>query len=313
MSKTAKLSGSKPSVVFFGSGPVASKSLELLARNFDIEAVVTKPKPDHHKEAFPVLDSAKKLNLPVYTVSNKADLSHLIAQKPFSSNLGILIDFGIIVAQDVIDYFPLGIINSHFSVLPEWRGADPITFSILSGQKSTGVSLMLLVEKMDEGPLLSFGEFELPPDITTPQLTEHLINFSNQMLINEIPRYITGAQPSPQSITGRKASYSRKLTKQDGVIDWNKPADQIEREVRAFAGWPKSKAKIAGKDIIITEAQAIPNIHSNEKPGNVLVESKSSSIAVATADGSLLIKRLKPAGKKEMTSREFLAGHKNLL
>jgi methionyl-tRNA formyltransferase len=313
MSKTAKFSGNQPSVVFFGSGPVAAKSLELLAQNFDIEAVVTKPKPDHHKHAFPVIDSAKKLNLPIYTVSNKTDLSELIAKKPFNSNLGVLIDFGIIVARDVIDYFPLGIINSHFSVLPEWRGADPITFSILSGQKSTGVSLMLLVEKMDEGPLLSFGEFELPEKITTPQLTEHLINFSNQMLINEIPRYIAGAKPSPQSITGRKVSYSRKLTKLDGVIDWNKSAEAIEREIRAFIDWPKSRTTIAGKDIIVTDAYSVATVSHGARPGDIEAVPESGLIMVVTGNGSLCINKLKPAGKNEMTSKEFLAGHKNLL
>lgn len=313
MSKTTKPSGSQPSIVFFGSGPVAAKSLELLARDFDIEAVVTKPKPDHHKEAFPVIEAAQKLKLTIHKVSNKAGLSELIAKKPFKSTLGVLIDFGIIVAQDTIDYFPLGIINSHFSVLPEWRGADPITFSILSGQKSTGVSLMLLVEKMDEGPLLAFGEFKLPTDITTPTLTEHLINFSYQMLVNEIPKYIAGAKPLPQSVTGRKVSYSRKLTKQDGVIDWDKSASRIEREIRAFAGWPKSKTKLANKDVIITEAKAVSSIGLNQKPGDISIGSNSSSIIVATSNGSLLVHRLKPAGKNEMTSKEFLAGHKNLL
>ncbi len=313
MSKTAKPSGSQPSIVFFGSGPVAAKSLELLARDFDIEAVVTKPKPDHHKEAFPVIEAAQKLKLTIHTVSNKAGLSELIAKKPFKSTLGVLIDFGIIVAQDTIDYFPLGIINSHFSVLPEWRGADPITFSILSGQKSTGVSLMLLVEKMDEGPLLSFGEFELPAKITTPQLTEHLINFSNQMLINEIPRYIAGVKPSPQSITGRKVSYSRKLTKQDGVIDWNKSAEAIEREIRAFIDWPKSRTTIAGKDIIVTDAYSVSTVSHSTRPGTIEAVPESGLIIVATGDGSLCINKLKPAGKNEMTSKEFITGHKNLL
>src|SRR5690349_11528911 len=121
----------KPSFVFFGSGPVAAESLQLLMQNFSVEAVVTKPKPAHHRGAFPVLEVAEKFALPVYTVSNRSELSELINGKPFASKLGVLIDFGIIVGRDVIDYFPLGIINGHFSVLPQWRGADPISFAIL--------------------------------------------------------------------------------------------------------------------------------------------------------------------------------------
>src|SRR5882672_4684555 len=94
-------------------------------------------------------------NVPVVTASNKTELDSLLGQLHFTSRLGVLIDFGVIVSQKAIDHFDLGIINSHFSILPEWRGADPITFSILSGQEETGVSLMLLVRAMDEGPLLA--------------------------------------------------------------------------------------------------------------------------------------------------------------
>ena len=137
-------------IVFFGSGPVAAKSLELLAQNFEIEAVVTKPQPAHHKEPFPVLALSEKLGLKIFTPDGKAALSELFASNPVTSRLGIVIDYGFIINRDVINYFDLGIINSHFSLLPEWRGADPITFSILSGQKQTGISLMLIDEKMDE-------------------------------------------------------------------------------------------------------------------------------------------------------------------
>lgn len=298
------------SVVFFGSGPVAAKSLELLSKNFVIEAVITKPKPAHHKGDFPVISTAKKLNVAIFTASNRKELSNLFATKHFSSELGVLVDYGIIVGQDIIDSFPKGIINSHFSVLPEWRGADPITFSILSGQESTGVSLMLLVEEMDEGPLISYGEYNLPFDITTPQLTQHLINFSDQMLQNEIPRYLAGAEPSSQTVTGRKVSYSRKLSKDDGIIDWSKPAIQLEREIRAYLEWPKSSTKIAGKDVVITEASVVDS-PSKTKIGEVrVIEHK---LIVACGKDGLQINKLKPAGKKEMTAESFINGHKELL
>ncbi|MEO6761067.1 MAG: formyltransferase family protein, partial [Candidatus Saccharimonadales bacterium] len=110
-------------IVFFGSGPVAAKSLELLSKDFEISAVITKPKPSHHHGAFPVIDIASQLDLSLYTASNKQELSELFSNQTFASDLAVLIDFGIIVSQDVIDYFPKGIVNSHFSLLPEWRGA----------------------------------------------------------------------------------------------------------------------------------------------------------------------------------------------
>ncbi len=294
--------------VFFGSGPVAAKSLELLAQDFDIEAVVTKPRPAHHKEAFPVIEVAERLGLPIHTVSSKADLTELVAKRPFESKLGVLIDFGILVSQDVIDYFPLGIVNSHFSVLPEWRGADPITFSILSGQKDTGVSLMLLVEKMDEGPLLAYGKYELTDNITTPELTEHLIQFSYQLLKDMLPKYNENTKLAPQKVTERKVSYSRKLTKEDGAIDWNKPADQIEREIRAFIEWPKSRAQLVGKDIVITKAHVA---NKAGKAGSTQLD--NGLLLVFCGKDALVIEKLKPAGKKEMTANEFINGHKDLL
>src|SRR5581483_1255847 len=109
-------------IVFFGSGPVAAKSLELLAQSFDIEAVVTKPRPPHHRGDVPVLDTVDRLNLPLVEVSNKKELTDRIAHAHFTSHVAVLIDFGIIIPQEVIDAFPFGIVNSHFSLLPEWRG-----------------------------------------------------------------------------------------------------------------------------------------------------------------------------------------------
>lgn len=307
MTKTSK------TVVFFGSGPVAAASLELLLQDFIVEAVVTKPKPAHHKDAFPVIEVAKKHKLPLHTVTNKKELSKLIATKPFTSPVAVLIDFGIIVGQDAIDYFPRGIVNSHFSVLPDLRGADPITFAILSGQEKTGVSLMLLVEAMDEGPLISFGEYSLPTDIDTPTLTKQLISLSHMLLQAELPRYLGNPdfKPADQSITGRSVSYSRKLTKDDGLIDWTKPADQIEREIRAYLDWPRSRTTIAGKAVAITKAHVVPVNHPPDKPGTI--EAVAGIIMVECGRDSLCIERLQPAGKTEMTAEAFINGHKDLL
>ena len=131
-------------LVFFGSGPVAAASLKKLAKHFVIEAVITKPQPAHHREPFPVLALAEELGLRTLTPNSKQELSDLFSTKPVKSKLGVVIDYGFIINQDVIDSFPHGIVNSHFSLLPEWRGADPISFSILSGQQKTGVSLMVI-------------------------------------------------------------------------------------------------------------------------------------------------------------------------
>lgn len=302
MSKTTPLSGNHESVVFFGSGPVAAKSLELLSKNFVIEAIITKP------TTFEQMTSVAK-KAPVYSVSTRAELDELIASRSFQSNLGVLIDFGIIVSQAVIDYFPLGIINSHFSILPQWRGADPISFAILSGQEKTGVSLMLLTAGMDEGPLLGYGELTLKGDETTPTLTESLIHLSDGLLTDEVPLHLKDpTKGAPQESTGYPESYSRKLTKEDGIIDWSKPAVDIQREIRAFIEWPKSRSVLADKDVIITSSHIV---NVSGVAGTIVVDGKQ--LLVHCGSKTLAIDTLKPAGKKEMTAAAFLAGYRHLL
>jgi len=294
------------SVVFFGSGPLAANALETLLNNFKVEAVVTKPQPEHHKEEFPVLKLARQKNIKCLTAQNKQELSKLFKPRPIkNSQLGIVIDYGVIITKDVIDSFPLGIINSHFSLLPQWRGADPITFSILSGQHKTGVSLMLINEKLDEGLLLKQTCLPITSDLTTPQLTDKLIDLSNQMLIDIVPTYIAGRiNPYPQDLT-KPITYSRKLTKADGLINWAKSAEQIEREIRAYVGWPGSNSQIAGQDVIIIKAHIVNN---NGQPGKA--SSINKQLVVYCGKRALAIDRLKPAGKREMSSESFLAGYK---
>lgn len=308
------MSQKSKTVIFFGSGPVAAKSLELLVRHTPVEAVVTKPRPAHHRGDVPVLRVAEKIGLPVYTPTNKQALSELFAQKPVSSELGIVIDYGIIIAQDVIDYFPLGIINSHFSLLPEWRGADPISYAILSGQKKTGVSLMLISAGMDEGPILAYGEFELSPTATTPMLTDDLIGLSDGLLSYEIPRHFAGETKPVEQLEAAATigypttpTYSHKLRKEDGIINWDKPAEQLEREIRAYQDWPKSRTKLGDIDVVITSA-----VVSSEQigdTGNITVS--GNELLVTCGTGSLKIVTLIPAGKKEMPAQAFLAGYAN--
>ncbi len=295
-------------ILFFGSGPVAAKSLELLSASFNVEAVVTKPRLSHHKGTVPVIESAEKLGLKVYTTVNKKSLDTLIEETQFQSKVGVLIDFGIIVSQKTIDSFEKGIVNSHFSLLPEWRGADPITFSILSGQLTTGVSLMLLTAGMDEGPILGYGQCKLSPTITAPKLTEDLIDLSNSLLRELLPLYCEGEiSPTPQN-DAIKPTYSRKLTKDDSILDWGKPAGQIEREIRAFLEWPRSRCTIGGLEVVITSAHTIVE---NGRPGQFTKLNKQ--LVVYCGSKALVIDTLRLAGKKEMTGQAFLAGHKHLL
>lgn len=297
MIKTSK------TIVFFGSGPVAAKSLELLAQDFQVEAVVTKP-AKNSRDAVPVIEVANKLDLPVLTPTNKTELEQLFKSRPFTSKAGVLIDYGIIVPQEVIDYFPLGIVNSHFSLLPEWRGADPITFSLLSGQSKTGVSLMLINAAMDEGLLIAQSSLEIEPSWTGPELTEQLIQLSNDMLKKELPLYLEGSISPYEQDQTVEPTYSRKLTKDDGILDWNKSAKQLNQEIKAYIDWPKSHANIKGSDVIITKAHVIS---VSGQPGSVSIDNKE--LLVFCGEGALAIDRLKPLGKNDMDARSFIAGY----
>ena len=301
-------SSGKTNVVFFGSGPVAARCLELLIGHTQVEVVITKPQPPHHKSEAPVLAIAKKHSLKVLTAQNKAELDSVIASAVFNSHLAVLIDFGIIVSQKVIDAFPLGIINSHFSLLPHLRGADPITFSILNGDTKTGVSLMMIDTGMDTGKLLTYRTLPIARDDTAVTLTDKLITLSDNLLQEFIPKYIKGdVRPKNQPHPDR-ATYSRKLTKQDGSIDWTQSATAIERKIRAHIEWPGSRTTLGRLDIIITKAHAVDG---TGEPGKYSINGKE--LTIFAQEGALSIDTLKPAGKKEMPIQAFLAGYKNKL
>jgi methionyl-tRNA formyltransferase len=286
----------KTSVIFFGSGPVAASSLAFVAEHFAVEAVITKSVPAHHKGAAPVEVLANSLGLPLLFASTKKELDIFLSEREFTSRIGIVIDYGVIISTSVIERFPLGIINSHFSLLPQWRGADPISFSILSGQQKTGVSLMVIDAGLDTGKLITQKTIEIAPTDTTPVLTERLITLSNELIADYLPRYIAGDitphnQPHPD-----RATFSRKLTKEDGILDWSKPAHVLECEVRAYTGWPKSRTTFGAHMIIVTKA----HIETEQK----------TPLDILCQDGAFLsIDELIAPSGKTMTADAFLRGY----
>jgi len=287
---------SSKTIVFFGSGPVAASSLEFLAQHFAIETVVTKAKAPYHKHPAPVEELAKRLNLPIQYANNRQELDNIFSQHSFSSRLGIVVDYGVIISEQVIKSFELGIVNSHFSILPQWRGADPITFSILSGQEKTGVSLMVIDQYLDTGKLIIQKELDINHDETVISLTHRLIRLSNDLLLDYIPAYFDGQISLFEQPNQNLATYSRKISKEDGFIDSTKPAEQIERQIRAFLGWPGSKIAHKGKNIIIKKAH--------------VADKAETKLDIPCSDGKYLSidELVAPSGKK-MSPIAFLNGH----
>lgn len=285
-------------IVFFGSGPVAYDTLVALVPHFAIEAIITKPRAPHHHGSAPVLDFAEQHTIPLHTPSNKTELTELFADTTFTSSVGLVVDYGIIISKAVIDSFSKGILNSHFSLLPQWRGADPITFSILSGQPETGVSIMVINENLDEGQLIAQEHVALKPNITTPELTKELTAISAHMLIESIPKYLSGnLHPYPQP--AEPPTYSRLLAKTDSIIDTKKPATQLEREVRAFTGWPKSRITLFDKhDVVVTKAR----VAKNQDDGELIVPCANNTY--------LEIQQLTAPSGRTMNGTDFLRGYK---
>lgn len=266
------------SVVFFGNEKLATGvSVQPLIKNalraagFELEQIITGP------------------------------LSEL---KPHRSQVAVLAAYGHIVPQRVLDEFPLGIINIHPSLLPAYRGPTPIEQAMLDGVNKTGVSIMRLTAGMDEGPIYKQKTVHLIGNETKQDLVTMLQQCGAELLIDALPSIIDQTLPARSQPHPDRATYSSKLSKEDGLIDWNKSADQLEREVRAYAGWPRSSTTLAEKDVIITKAHVLDQ---SGAPGDISIIDKQLIVFCKT--GSLLIEELQPAGKKPMTSQAFLAGY----
>jgi len=303
---------SSESIIFFGTGEVSLSSLKHLSTIYRIEAIITKPDSTNHgKTKYPEVKKwALENSIDLIQPKSKKQLTEAFESVRYLSRLAVVIDYGIIIDQDVIDYFPLGIINSHFSLLPEWRGADPITFSLLSGQDETGVSLMRIDAKLDEGDILAQEGLKIAHDETNQSLSQRLISLSNKLLQEYLPLYIAGKiNLRPQSSEG--ISYAKKIAKSDGELDFTKPADRLEREVRAYQPWPGSYTSIDGTVVTVTDAKVSILAVEGLNPGTVVLLSKNR-LGIVSASDVLEITSLKPQGKGMMSASAFLAGRQDL-
>lgn len=295
------LNSPKPSIVFFGNERLATGVTTqapvlhaLIEAGYPIEAViVNNDRATSRKErALEVAELAAKHSIPVlYEFSTE-----------LTSSIAVLVAYGRIVPKRIIDHFQFGIINVHPSALPKYRGSTPIESVILDGLQSSTVSLMQLAVKMDAGAVCLQEDFPINGK-TKQEVTNEAGILGANMIIKTLPQILDGSlMPQPQDES--QATFTKQITKQDGVIDWTKSAEQLEREIRAHAGWPGSSTTINGKDVIITEARVI---NESGKPGTYFVSNKY--LAVYCDKNALVITKLKPAGKREMSSRDFLAGN----
>lgn len=300
-------------IVFFGNERLATgvkttapTLRALIKEGYNVAAVVSNYEQGISRSAreLEIAKVAEEHNIPVLLPNKPMDIKDVL--ESYGAVAAVLVAYGRIVPEAIINIFPCGIINIHPSLLPRHRGPTPIESAILNNDIKTGVSIMSLSKAMDAGPV--YGQSEVPLHNESKQeLADKLLDIGSSMLVELLPGIIDGsvvALPQAES----QASYDELINKEDGILDWNKPADQLEREIRAFIGWPQSRTNLGSKDIVITKASVAPDI-PRAQPGHISIVDKHS-LLIQTAQGSLSIERLKPAGKREMTVKEFLAGYK---
>jgi methionyl-tRNA formyltransferase len=237
-------------------------------------------------------------------------------------DLFILAAYGKIIPQTLLALPRAGSLNVHPSRLPYWRGPAPIQYAILNGDPVTGVTIMVMDEKIDHGPILAQSSVVITADDTSETLEKKLSVKGARLLLETLPAWLNGnITPTPQNHA--EATYTRLLTKESGAIDWSTTAVDIDRRVRAFIPWPgsytfwlKTRTKVRKvQRITIVRARPTERIESprgkNQELG--IVFSKDKRLFIATGDGALEILELQIEGKRIMSGREFLNGHRAIL
>ena len=286
-------------IIFFGTEAFSADALRaLIASNFNVVAVVTKPdqpKGRGHKLTEPLVKTiAREHDIPVWQPTKLADVAEQITSlQPVA---GVLVSYGKIIPQSIIDLFTPGIINVHPSLLPRYRGPSPIEAAIIHHDNQTGVTIMQLSAAMDAGPIYAQRIIPLDHTETKPALYATLSRIGNQLLIDTLPDILSGAlTPTPQN--DADATYCSLLSKQDGLLD---PADltavQAEARVRAFLGFPRTRLPLGDQTLIITRAH--------------VSKTAETPLSVQFSDGNYLIpdELIAPSGKT-MPAEAFLRGH----
>lgn len=293
-------------IVFMGSPEFAVPALNSLVSSHEILAIYTQPdRPSGRgleSTPSPVKRRALALGLKVVqpkTLKLPEEIDNLKALKPEAI---VVAAYGLLIPRSILDVPPLGCINVHPSLLPRHRGASPVTAAILSGDKTTGVSIMLLDEGWDTGPVLAQVSTPILPADTTGSLTARLSGLGARLLETTLPRWQAGEiKPQPQDPS--RATYSHTIRKEEGELDWTLPAEELERKVRAFQPWPGCYTWWKGKMLKVLQSEVISG---GDGPGQVI--SKDGITGVGTAAGILSLKVVQLEGKKAMDIQEFVRG-----
>ncbi|OGH19620.1 MAG: hypothetical protein A2868_01750 [Candidatus Levybacteria bacterium RIFCSPHIGHO2_01_FULL_40_15b] len=275
----------KEKIVFFGAGPYVSRTVEVLNKKLEVYVFTTETSRND-----PLLLYCIHSNIPHFSI-NKFDQKIIRDIKKIGAKIAVLASFGLIVPNDVLDLFDLGIINIHPSLLPKFRGPTPVQAAILAGKDSTGVSIIKLDEEVDHGPILTQIEEKIQPNDTSETLYKRMFERGAELLLEVLPKYIAG-ELKPAEQDHSKASFTDRLTRQSGFIDVNHPPlatrQLLNRMIRAYYPWPGVwfRAKLNGVERII---KLFPEGLIQVEGKNVM---KLSDFANGYPEGRLILSRL---------------------
>jgi methionyl-tRNA formyltransferase len=297
-------------VIFMGSPEFALPVLEALSHEYKVSGVVTQPdRPAGRGKTLtppPVKELAVSLGLPVIQPNRLREPAATEQLRSWRPDLIVVAAFGQILRQEVLDLPPYGCINVHASLLPRWRGAAPIQAAILHGDVQTGVTIMRMDAGVDTGPTLAQKAIPIQSGDTAASLGARLAELGAKLLLETLPAYLAGElKPQPQDNSA--ATYASMLKKEDGLLDFNNPAQGLERKVRAFYPWPGAFFFWKEQMIKVLHAHTVYEPQSFRAGERTIY---AGLPAVTTTAGILVMDEVQPAGKKPMPGIVFLNGAK---
>lgn len=302
-------------IIFMGTPEFAVPALEqLIADRHQVCGIYTRPDRlsgrGQRAAAPPLKRVAQAMGLPVYQPTSLKDKAVIDEIRALGPDVIVVAAYGLLLPQAVLDLPRFGSVNLHPSLLPCYRGPSPVAAAILTGDWFTGVSVMLMAAGLDSGPVLSQAKVPITDSDTTATLSEKLSRVGafmlGEVLVN-LPQ--GGIIPRPQDES--LATYSRAITKEDGKINWQTPARDIWRRVRAYQPWPGSFTYLGGKRLNILETAPSKEAVSAEAGQVVLLS--GGAFGVQTSDGVLAVLQIQLEGKRVMPGAEFLRGQRHLV
>ena len=299
-------------ILFMGTPDFAVASLSaLLAAGHEVCGVFTQPdKPKNRGmklQASPVKEFALAHDIPVFQPVKMRDGEAMGYIRDLDPALIVVAAYGRILPDDILDYPAHGCINVHSSLLPRYRGAAPINWAILNGDRTTGVTIMHMAAELDAGDIILQEETDIGPDETAPELFDRLAALGGALLVEAVGQIERGeAARTPQ--TASEVTYAPMLGRELSPMDWTKPAQTLHDQVRGLLPWPCATAEFGGVRCKVFSTAVLDGT-TDLKPGTV-AEAGKDGIVMACGGGSLLrVRELQPDGKKRMAAADFLRGH----